>query len=85
MQLLRRRVIIYELAMVVVHDRQTTDADHRHVDRHNGWVVTELIEGYHSATSAMSQDVEMIIVPSVRLRLEGTAAGMSTAVDETGV
>lgn len=71
--------------MAVVHDRQTTDAYHRHADQHSGWVVTELIEVYPSATSVMSQDVEMIIVPSVPPRLEGTAAGMSTAVDETGV
>lgn len=33
----------------------------------------------------MSQDVEMTIVRCVPLRLEDTAAGMNTAVDETEV
>ena len=78
-------MIACELDTVVVHDRQTTDAYHRHVDQGSGWAVTELIEDYPSATSVMSQDVEMTIVRCVPPRLEAIVVGMNIVADETGV
>lgn len=85
MQLPLRLVIACELDTVVVHDRQTTDADHRHVDRRSARVVTELIEDYPSATSVMSQDAEMTIGRCDPPRLEATAVGTNIAADEIGV
>ena len=85
MRLPQRLVIACELAIVVVHDRRTTDAYHRLVDQRSGWVVTALTEEYPLAISVMSQDVEMTIARCVPLRLEGTAVGTSIAGDEIEV